>query len=127
MGAAHLLALKYEANNIFSRWLNIANNDRKSTTIAYGSQQDLEADSYFSWSSSVMILTNKTADSDLKFLPLKVTLRNLPLGGSGANLVYYKLSLSNNIAFNPYQQWMEMSSPEKLSQKQVRSFPRSLF
>ena len=119
----HLLTLKYEADNNFSRWLNIANSNKsKSSTIAYGSVQNTEADSYFSWSSSVMLLTNKTADVDTKLVHLSVTLTNFPKNDPGANLVYYKLSLSNNIAFNPYQQWVRMGSPEKLTRKQVKNF-----
>ena len=119
----HLLTLKYEADNNFSRWLNIANNNKsKSSTMAYGSVQNMEADSYFSWSSSVMLLTNKTADVDIKLVHLSVTLTNFPKNDPGANLVYYKLSLSNNIAFNPYQQWVRMGSPEKLTRKQVKNF-----
>ena len=84
----------------------------------------MEPDSYFSWSSSVVLLTNKTADGDIKFVHLSVTLENFPKNDPGANLVYYKLSLSNKIAFNPYQQWVKMKSPRKLTQKQVIWFFR---
>ena len=85
----------------------------------------MEPDSYFSWSSSVVLLTNKTADGDIKFVHLSVTLENFPKNDPGANLVYYKLSLSNKIAFNPYQQWVKMKSPRKLTQKQVIKFVRA--
>ena len=85
----------------------------------------MEPDSYFSWSSSVVLLTNKTADGDIKFVHLSVTLENFPKNDPGANLVYYKLSLSNKIAFNPYQQWVKMKSPRKLTQKQVIQFVRA--
>ena len=85
----------------------------------------MEPDSYFSWSSSVVLLTNKTADGDIKFVHLSVTLENFPKNDPGANLVYYKLSLSNKIAFNPYQQWVKMKSPRKLTQKQVIQFVKA--
>ena len=84
----------------------------------------METDSYFSWSSSIVLLTNKTADSDSKLVHLSVTLQNFPQDDPGPQLVYYKLSLSNNVAFNPYQQWLRMGSPDKLTQKQVKIFLR---
>ena len=89
--------------------------------------QNTVADSYFSWASSIVLLTNKTADGDSKLVHLSVTLRNFPQDDPGPHLVYYKLSLSNNIAFNPYQQWVRMGSPERLTRKEVNFFGENIF
>ena len=83
-----------------------------------------QTDEYFQWSASILLAANKTLKSHHTLV--NISLQNIKAasaveGGSVQDylLAYYCLTLSDGIAFSPYQQWKQMGKPLHPSLVQV--------